>query len=119
MRPAPDGAPRPRDDASPCRRALRPSREIDMRVLGYLLSAVVLDGSRAGPPRVAEPADGLPPIATTEATAAAWRQWALDAAAVVSPTPANTARVRRVVRRGGGAGRPLPPPPPPGPGPGG
>src|SRR3954468_7656700 len=101
MRREPDGGRLPRDDASPCRRALRPSREIDMRVLGYLLSAVVLDGSRAGPPRVAEPAEGLQPIATTEAAAAGWRQWALDAAAVVSPAPANTAHVRRVVRRAG------------------
>ncbi|MFL5679890.1 MAG: hypothetical protein ACJ77B_04755 [Chloroflexota bacterium] len=73
-----------------------------MRVLGYLLSAVVLDGTRAGPPRVAEPAEGLPPIATTEATAAAWRHWALDPVAVAAPAPQEKrARVGRVVRGAG------------------
>src|SRR4051812_5106420 len=101
MRREPDGGRLPRDDASPCRRALRPSREIDMRVLGYLLSAVILDGTRAGPPRVAEPAEGLAPIATTEAAAAAWHQWALDRAAEVTPRPSKTARVGRVVPRAG------------------
>jgi hypothetical protein len=62
-----------------------------MRVLGYLLSAVALDGSRAARPRVAEPAEGLPPIATTEATAAAWRRWALDGFADAAAAPRGVA----------------------------
>src|SRR3954467_11929338 len=101
MRPTPDGAPRSGDDASPRRRALRPSREIDMRVLGYLLSAVVLDGSRAGPPRLAEPPEGLPPIATTPAPAGAGRQWALDGIADLPPAAREPARVGRIVPRAG------------------
>jgi hypothetical protein len=72
-----------------------------MRVLGYLLSAVVLDGTRAGPPRVAEPPDGLPPIATTEAAAAAWRQWARGSVADATPTPEKSRRIGRVVPRAG------------------
>ncbi|HKG57985.1 MAG TPA: hypothetical protein VKA85_12125 [Candidatus Limnocylindrales bacterium] len=69
-----------------------------MRVLGYLLSAVVLDGSRAGRPAVPEPAEGLPPIATTEETAAAWRRWALDP--VTERTSAGGSVTRRALRRG-------------------
>jgi hypothetical protein len=48
-----------------------------MRALAYLLGARALDAARDAEPAVrwSKTEDPLGPIATTEATAAAWRRW--------------------------------------------
>jgi hypothetical protein len=48
-----------------------------MRALAYLLGARGLDAAREAEPgiRSSKAEDPLGPIATTEATAAAWRRW--------------------------------------------
>ena len=48
-----------------------------MRALAYLLGARALDAAREAEPgiRWPKPQEPLGPIATTEATAAAWRRW--------------------------------------------
>jgi len=48
-----------------------------MKALAYLLGARALDAAREAEPgiRWPKPEEPLGPIATTEATAAAWRRW--------------------------------------------
>ena len=48
-----------------------------MKALAYLLGARALDAAREAETgiRLPKPEESLEPIATTEATAAAWRRW--------------------------------------------
>jgi hypothetical protein len=68
-----------------------------MRALAYLLGARALDAARDAEPgiRWSKMEDPLGPIATTEATAAAWRRWR-DRGDVDGP-PAASERVPSLV----------------------
>ena len=59
-----------------------------MRALAYLLGARALDAAREAEPgiRWSKAEDPLGPIATTEATAAAWRRWRDRGDAETAPT---------------------------------
>jgi hypothetical protein len=68
-----------------------------MHALAYLLGVRAIEASRADRrPTTEAPDESLPPMATTDETAAAWRRWR-DAAAQVS-VPAPQGQPRTVPR---------------------
>ena len=70
----------------------RPNGSRPMRALAYLLGARALDAASESDRGVhrpkQEPAAG--PLATTDATAAAWRRWRDDAQSAAPARPAST-----------------------------
>ena len=69
-----------------------------MNALAFLLGSRAFESARAHEPVPARRAETLPPIASTPATAAAWRRWRVAAETERAIDAATPRRTRRTLR---------------------